>query len=331
MLQLRRQEARVPGPGEVRVRVYRSGVNPTDWKARRGSRPRATVYPPQVPGQDGAGIVDAVGDGADPSLLGSRVWIWEAAYQRTDGTAQDYTVVPASRVVALGGNASFDLGASLGIPYMTAHRCLTLNDGGPARLGPNTLRGRRVLVAGGAGAVGHAAIQLAAWSGAEVLATVSGPEKGRLATLAGASHVLNYKTQRIFAECARIAPLGVHTVVEVAPEPNLLDDARLLAPHGTIATYSHGPRQPVEVPFQELMARNARWQFILVYTAPEQWKRAAVEDIQAAVADGAVGVGEQAGLPLHHYSLEDTASAHQSVEDGVTGKVLIDLVVPTPA
>src|SRR5918911_2071463 len=140
-----------PGPGEVRVRIARSGVNPTDWKSRQRNT-GAPVEPPQVPGQDGAGVVDAVGEGVEAALHGLRVWVWEAAYQRPHGTAQEYALVPARQVVLLPDAASDDLGAALGIPFVTAHRCLTVTEGGPDRLGPGALSGRTVLVAGGGGA-----------------------------------------------------------------------------------------------------------------------------------------------------------------------------------
>ncbi|MDT4892538.1 MAG: NADPH:quinone reductase, partial [Pseudonocardiales bacterium] len=179
-----------PGPGEVRVRIVRSGVNPTDWKSRLGSSPGTAVSPPQVPNQDGSGVVDAVGGGVEEALLGLRVWIVEAAYQRSEGTAQEYALVPARRVLTLPDSASFDLGGSLGVPFLTAHRCLTVAEGGPVRLGPGALQGRTILVSGGAGAVGNAAIQLARWSDALVITTVSSPAKAQLAAAAGADHVI---------------------------------------------------------------------------------------------------------------------------------------------
>ena len=169
----------VPGPGEVRVRIAVSGVNPTDWKSRSSTAPDGE----QVPDQDGAGTVDAVGDGA-PFAVGDRVWVWDAAYQRPDGTAQELVVLPARQVVPLPDAASFDLGAALGIPALTAHLALTAGDQEPAPLGPGTLADRTVLVAGGAGAVGHAAIELAVWAGAHVITTVSSPDKARLAAAA---------------------------------------------------------------------------------------------------------------------------------------------------
>src|SRR3954447_15571272 len=178
VLELEDRPVPEPGPGEVRVRIHRSGVNPTDWKSRRGAEPGTPVEPPQVPNQDGSGVVDAVGDGVESALAGLRVWVWEAAHSGAQGgTAQEYAVLPARQVVHLPDQGSFDLGAALGVPFLTAHRCLTVTEGGPARLGPGTLEGRTVLISGGAGAVGNAAIQLARWSDATIITTVSTPEK----------------------------------------------------------------------------------------------------------------------------------------------------------
>src|SRR6185437_13240395 len=170
-----------PGDGEVRVRIHVSGVNPTDWKARQGSGP-AELPRAQVPNQDGAGVSTV--------RPGDRVWVWDAAYQRPDGTAQELVVLPEALVVPLPDAVSFDVGASLGIPALTAHRALTAYESAPGELAPGTLDGRTVLVAGGAGAVGHAAIQLAVWAGATVIATVSSHDKAELARAAGAHHVV---------------------------------------------------------------------------------------------------------------------------------------------
>jgi NADPH2:quinone reductase len=315
-----------PGPGEVRVRLHRSGVNPTDWKSRRGAQPGTPVDPAQVPNQDGAGVVEAVGEGVESALSGLRVWLWEAAYNRpAGGTAQEYTVVPARHVVLLPDNASFDLGAALGVPFLTAHRCLTVTEDGPTRLGPGALEGRTVLVSGGAGAVGNAAIQLARWCDATVITTVSSPEKANLAARAGADHVLDYTRQDVAAEVKAIAPHGVNTVVEVAAAANAAIDVAVLAPHGSVAVYADDGGKPLQVPVRPLMVPNARCQFVLVYTAPEDWRARALDDVSAAVMDGAVRVGEEAGLPLHHFPLEQAADAHAAVEHGAIGKVLIDL------
>jgi NADPH2:quinone reductase len=314
-----------PGPGEVRVRVHRSGVNPTDWKSRRGSGDQARVDPAQVPNQDGSGVVDAVGSGVEAAWNGLRVWMWESAYGRPDGTAQEYAVVPVRQVVLLPDTASFDLGACLGVPFITAHRCLTVTEEGPTRLGPGTLDGRVVLVAGGAGAVGNAAIQLARWSDATVITTVSTPEKANLAARAGADHVINYKQQDVAAEVRRISPRGVDAIVEVAPAANAALDAEVVARLGCVAVYANDGGNDFTLPVRALMTPNARWQFVLLYTAPAEAKAHAVEDVSAAVLDKAVRVGDEAGLPLHHFPLDQTAQAHAAVEDAVVGKVLVDV------
>lgn len=309
-----------PGEGEVRVALRVSGVNPTDWKARANTAPRTE----QVPNQDGSGVVDAVGPGVDEARIGERVWLWEAAWQRENGTAQEYVTLPARQAVPLPEGASFDLGASLGIPALTAHRTLTVADGGPARLAPGALSGATVLVAGGAGAVGNAAIQLARWAGATVLSTVSSPRKAALATAAGAHHTVNYRTQDAAAAIRDLAPDGVHIVVEVAPGANAALDAAVLAPGGVVAFYAQDA-ETVAVPPWPSMSRNLRWQGVLVYTVPAEAKDDAVAAVAAAVADGAFRVGEDAGLPLHRFPLERTADAHDAVEGNVIGKVLVDV------
>jgi NADPH:quinone reductase len=309
-----------PGPGEVRVRVAFSGVNPTDWKSRSTADPGPGG---KTPNQDGSGTVEAVGEGVDPVLVGERVWIWEAAYQRPFGTAAEYTVVPARQTVLLGAEASFELGAALAIPFLTAHRCLTVNEGGPERLAPGALDGRTVLVAGGAGAVGNAAIQLARWAGASVIATVSSPAKAQLAKAAGANEVIDYRTQDVVAEIRAISARGVDTIVEVAAA-NAAIDAAVIGLHGTVAIYASGGGD-LTLAVRPLLAPNARWQFVLVYTLPDAAKIAGIEGVRAAVADGALRVGDEAGLPLHHFPLEQAAAAHDAVQAGAVGKVLIDL------
>ncbi|CAN5587184.1 NADPH:quinone reductase [soil metagenome] len=216
--------------------------------------------------------------------VGDRVWTYLAQAGRPTGTAQEYVVFPRSRVVPLPDGASFEVGASLGVPAMTAHRPLTVEEDWPARLYPGALEGATVLVAGGAGAVGHAAIQLARWAGATVMTTISGPEKGALAAAAGAHHVVN-KTDDAAAVIRGITPDGVDLVVEVSPAQN----ATLNAAVG-----------------EQALANTA-------------------SDVSAAAGAGALAVGAAAGLPLHHFSLADTAKAHDAVQGGVTGKVLINV------
>ena len=238
VLHLTERPAPEPGPGEVRVRVAVSGVNPTDWKGRRGDAAGQPVDPAQVPNQDGAGTVDAVGEGVDPARVGERVWLWEAAWKRIDGTAQEYLTLPERQAVPLADGVSFDVGASLGIPALTAHICLTSSEFGPRRLEPGALAAQTVLVAGGAGAVGHAAIQLARWAGARVIATVSGDEKATLARAAGAQHVVNYRAPNAAEEVLRIAPDGVDVVVEVAAGVNAALNTAVLAANGTVTPYA---------------------------------------------------------------------------------------------
>ncbi|MEV0810514.1 NADPH:quinone reductase [Micromonospora sp. NPDC050200] len=308
-----------PGRGEVLVRMAVSGVNPTDWKARR-QWPLPAGW--QTPGQDGAGVVEAVGEGVDQGLIGERVWIWEAAWQRPWGTAAEYTVVPVRQAVRL-GSASFDLGACLGIPFLTAHRCLTAGEYMPDSLHVGALSGHVVLVQGGAGAVGNAAIQLARWADACVVTTVSSPEKAQLAAAAGASFVVNYREQDVVKEVRKIAPDGVHTIVEVSAARNAATDVQLLRPGGAVCVYADDGGAEVTLPIRPLMVPNARWQFVLVYTEPKAAKAQAVTDVTAAVTRGGVRVGEEVGLPLHRYPLAETAAAHQAVEDSVVGKVLV--------
>jgi NADPH:quinone reductase len=314
-----------PGEGEVRVAVRVSGVNPTDWKARRRGGDGQLPFPEVVPNQDGAGIVDAVGDGVDRSRVGERVWLWEAAWRRADGTAQEYVVLPERQAVRLPDGVSFDVGASLGIPALTAHRCLTVSELGPTRLAPGVLGAQTVLVAGGAGAVGHAAIQLARWAGAHVLSTVSGEEKATLAQAAGADHVVNYRSSDAADRIRALAPRGVDVVVELAPGANAALDAAVLAANGTVAVYASDGGGELDLPLGGLMSRNVRYQFVLVYTVPPAAKDQAVADVAAAAADGALPVGDDAGLPLHRFLLDRTAEAHGAVERGAVGKVLIDV------
>lgn len=313
------------GAGEVRVRMVVSGVNPTDWKARQGGAGGARLAGPHVPNQDGAGVVDAVGHGVVGLGQGDRVWVWDAAWQRTEGTAQEYVTLPRHQVVSLPDSESFDTGASLGIPALTAHRALTAHEGAPRRLGPGALSGLVVLVAGGAGAVGHAAIQLARWAGATVITTVSGEGKAALARAAGAEHVLNYKDEDVVASVRRISPDGVDVVVEVNPDANIATDLELLAPNGTIALYATSSGDPLTVPFRASMAKNVRYQFILTYTVTPEQKADAVAAVAAALAAGSLRVGEEHGLPLTRFPLEQTAKAHDAVEQGTVGKVLIDV------
>jgi NADPH2:quinone reductase len=314
-----------PGPGEVVVRVAVSGVNPTDWKARRGDGPGLPLaFPEVVPNMDGAGTVVAVGEGVEQSRVGERVWLWEAARRRANGSAQEFVALPAAQAVRLPDGASFDLGASIGIPALTAHRCLSVGVDAPASLGPGALEGRTVLVAGGAGAVGHAAIELAVWSGATVIATVSTSDKGALASAAGAHHVVIYREADADQAIRAAAPDGVDVIVEVAPVENAALDTAVIGPNGTVAIYASEP-DDFRVDIGTAMSANTRYQFVLVYTMPAAAKQQAIRDVNDAVSAGALRVGERAGLPVHRFPLKETAEAHAAVESNAVGKVLIDV------
>jgi NADPH2:quinone reductase len=315
-----------PDPGEVRVRVAVSGVNPTDWKSRLGSGDGAAPpFPEVTPNQDGAGVVDTVGEGVENLAVGDRVWVYLAGHQRPTGTAQEYTNLPAARVVRLPDGTSFDIGASLGVPAMTAHRALTVSEDGPKRLHPGALSGKVVLVAGGAGAVGHAAIQLARWAGGTVITTISGPAKAALATAAGAHHVINYRDEDAATAIKKVAPDGVDLVVEVAISANSQLNVDVAKPRTSIAIYANDGGGELGLDVRQNMIKNLRYQFVLLYTVGEAALTGAVEDITLALVDGALSVGDDVGLPLHRFPLANTAGAHQAVQDGAVGKVLIDV------
>jgi NADPH2:quinone reductase len=294
-----------PGPGEVLVRVHASGVNPTDYKARSGAVPRP-VDDFQVPHQDGAGVIEAVGTGVDAGRVGERVWLWLAAAGRRWGTAAEWTVLPARQAVPLPDGASFELGASLGVPAMTAHACL-FSDG--------PVNGQTVLVAGGAGAVGHFAIELAKRAGARVIATVSSPAKAALAEKAGADLVVNYRSADAAGQIQTLGP--VDRVVEVALGANLELDLAVTRPYGTIVTYAAEPVNP-ELPVRACMTANLTLKFVLLYGVPMTALDQAAADITAALT-----AGELTELPVHTFGLDEIAAAHEAAESGAVGKVIV--------
>jgi NADPH2:quinone reductase len=304
-----------PGPGEVRVKVKVSGINPTDTKLRGGwDGAMEMPFPRVIPHQDGAGVIDRVGAGVPQARVGERVWIYEAQRGRAFGTCAEYVSIPAENAVPLPEGASFETGACLGIAGMTAHRCL-FGDGG--------IQGQTVLVAGGGGAVGQAAIQLAKWGGARVVATVSRAEQEKVAREAGADLVVNRRSGdpaeriRAFTRGA-----GIDRVVEVAFEANLDLNRAVLKANGVIATYSSGPPDSApRIPFTAIMRQGITVHFILVYVMPREAHQLAARDINAAL---------EAGRYRPHVArvvrLDDTAAAHEAQESGATiGKLLVSL------
>jgi NADPH:quinone reductase len=295
-----------PGPGEVLVRVRASGVNPTDYKMRAGMTPRA-IDGFQVPHQDGAGIIEAVGPGVDPGRVGERVWLWLAAAGRRWGTAAEWTVVPDLHAVPLPDGASFDLGASLGVPAMTAHYCLFAD-------GP--IDGQTVLVAGGAGAVGHFTIELAKRAGARVITTVSSHEKAALAEKAGADLVVKYTAADAAAKVRAFAP-AVDRVIEVALGANLALDLAVSRVGTMIVTYAAEAADPV-LPVRACMTANVMLRFMLLYTVPVAALERAAVDITSALA-----AGDLTGLPVHKFPLDSVAAAQEAAEAGVVGKIIV--------
>jgi len=301
----------VPGPGEVRVRVVVSGLNPTDVKARAGSRPMG--FPRVIPHQDGAGVIDRVGPGVPASRLGERVWAYIVQWQRPFGTAAEYACVPAVRAITLPANATFAEGACLGIPAVTAHRCLFAD-------GP--LQGGTVLVTGGAGAVGHYAVQLAKWAGARVIATVSSPDKAAAATAAGADHTVNYRTEDVAAQVLKVTGgAGVDRIVDVDFGANLANSLKALKTNGVIAAYASTGEPEPKLPFYALMRNNVTVRSVLIYTAPEAALAAATREIVRLV---------EAGRLIHQigarFPLAGIVEAHAAQESGkVMGNIVVEV------
>jgi NADPH2:quinone reductase len=302
-----------PGPGEVRVRTIVAGVNPTDWKARERRR-RTYAWPQQVPGQDGAGVIDRVGPGVEPSRIGERVWLYLAGHGHPLGTSAEWVCVPGSRAVTLPDAAPFDLGAGLGVPALTAHRCL-LTDG--------PVEGRTVLVTGGAGAVGHMTVQLAQHAGARVITTVSSAEKAAIAATAGPHVVLDYREPGFEELLREAAPEGIDRVVDVDVAGNIASYRDLLNEAAVIGIYASSTATPeLATPVQQLMVRNILLRFVLLYGVPEAALAKGVGHVVELVA-----AGRLVPLPVIRFPLEELDAAHTLVRAGAMGKVLVDISV----
>jgi NADPH2:quinone reductase len=304
-------EAPSAGPGEVRVRIHTSGVNPVDVKRRAGGRGQMepTVV---IPHFDGGGVVEKTGEGVDASRIDERVWVYEAQWRSDFGTAAEYVTVPANRAVPLPPRTSFEDAACLGIPALTAHRCV---------YGDGPVNGKTVFVTGGAGAVGNYAIQFARLGGARVLSTVSGDDKMALAKQAGAHEVINYREEDVEARVMAVTGgEGVDRIVEVELGDNLSTSLAILKPNGIISAYASEALPDPSIPFYSMLYKNLSLRFELVFLMREKAKQAAVSDISSWLVDGS----------LHHhladvYPLKDTAAAHEAVEGGPLGKVLLNL------
>ena len=298
-----------PGPGEVRVRVAVSAVNPTDVKNRSGLTNWA-IDGFQVPHQDGAGVIDAVGEGVPASRVGERVWLMLAAHGTRWGTAAEHCVVPAWKARPLPDSASFALGATLGVPAVTAAYCLL--DDGP-------IDGRDVLVAGGAGGVGRAAIQIGRHVGARVVTTVSTDEKEAVARAAGVEHVVRYREADAAERIRAICPAGVTRIVELSLAVNVGLDLAVAAPRATVIVYANDGGDPT-IPVRPSMYAGLTYRFMMLY----QVVRADLERA-ADVVDDALRAGALDLPPATTYALDDIAAAHAAQEAGPFGRVLVQV------
>jgi len=317
VLQLAERDLPEPQAGEVRVRIHVSAVNPSDTKSRGGYRGQVTMPFPQItPHQDGAGVIDAVGAGVDAARVGQRVWVYEATLGRAFGTCAEYTTVPEHKAVALPDHTDFEAGACMGIPAMTAHRCV-LADG--------PVRGKIVLVQGGAGAVGFYAVQIAKLEGVLVIATVSRDEQAAQARLAGADHVINYKTENVSQRVKEITGLdsGLDRVIEVAFGVNLATDVALLKTDGIIASYASDAIHEPTVPFWTMMAKGLVLRFVLVYAMSRQAHDEAARYITDALQ--AKRFKHQV-FARYGFTLDEVVAAHEATESmSHVGKVLIQV------
>lgn len=300
-----------PGPGEVLVKLSASGVNPSDWKTRLG-RSRPMGFPRQVPHSDGAGVVAAVGPGVPSQRIGEKVWIYNGAWRRPMGTAAEFIAIGSEFAPKLPEGLDFAQGACLGIPGMTAHRAV-FADGSVA--------GKTVLVAGGAGVVGHYAVQLARWAGATVIATVSSPEKAAHAKAAGAHETVDYKKGDPADQIMTLTRgRGVDRIVEVEYGNNMELDLKVAAEGATIAYYG-SVTGTTQIPFMASAAKNVVFRAILVYTMGRTAMDQAIADLDAWSRTG----GPQFAV-AHRYPLAAAAQAHATVEAGAKiGHVVLDI------
>ncbi|PVA09180.1 zinc-binding dehydrogenase [Pelagivirga sediminicola] len=314
VIELGEIETPAPGPGEVRVKLSHSGVNPSDAKARSGTRPGVTKPPFErvIPHSDGVGVIDAVGAGVDAARVGQPVWVWNGQWQRAFGTAAEYICLPAAQAVAMPDGLDPQIGAVLGIPGLTAAQTV---------LGGDDIAGQTVLVSGGAGAVGHNAVQLAKWAGARVIATCSAGSMDRVRA-AGADLVLDYSDPDLAAKITDgTAGAGVARAVEVEFGANAALLAEVMSPLGTIAAYGSGKDMTPTLPFGPLLFKALKIDITLIYILPDAQRQTAIQHLHRALSAGALTPAIDRVYPL-----KDCAEAHDAVmTPGRAGAVLLDL------
>ena len=312
VIELGEMERPEPAPGEVRVKLDWSGVNPSDAKARSGTRPGVTKppYPRVIPHSDGSGVIDAVGDGVDAASIGMPVWVWNGQWQRAFGTAAEFICVPAAQAVALPEEVNPKVGAVLGIPGLTAAHTV---------LGGGDIAGQHVLISGGAGAVGHNAVQLAKWAGARVVATCSAAAMDRVRA-AGADTVLDYSDPDLASQIMDASGgAGIARAVEVEFGVNAALLAEVMAPNGTIAAYGSAKDMTPTLPFGPLLFKAIKIDITLIYILPEPARLAAISHLHRALKAGQL-------VPAidREFDLDECAKAHEAVmTPGRAGAVLL--------
>jgi len=298
-----------PGSGEVRIRLRTSGVNPSDVKTRAGTA-RKIAFPRVIPHSDGAGEIDMVGEGVAPSRVGERVWTWNGQWKRAFGTAAEYIMLPEHQAVRLPDAISFEAGACLGIPALTAWHAIDI---------AHTESGKTLLIAGGAGAVAHYAIQFAKARGATVIATVSSPAKAKIARDAGADHTIDYKTENVGERVMALSNGGVDTVIEMDLTANAVLLPAVLRPRGTLVVYGTGPQ--VQFPGSFCLVNNITVKFLLVYELTADERARAIGHITRMLEANALQHNVAKTFPL-----SDIVAAHEAVESGkVAGNVVMRL------
>lgn len=300
-------------PGEVKIKVLASGVNPSDIKRRSGFGGSLQMeFPVVIPHNDGAGIIEEVGDGVNSSRLGERVWIYEAQIGRPYGTAAQYVVIPEDQAVLLPDGVTFEEGACLGVPAMTAHR-LVFSDG--------SVRGKNLLIAGGAGSVASYAIQFAKWGGATVFTTVSSDNKAERAKNSGADFIVNYKNKNVMESILdHTKGVGVDRIIEVAFGKNLEMDLGVIKSNGIIATYASDQLLEPKIPFYTMILKSVTVRFVFVYAMSREAHFQAARDINACLLNGALKHRIALKFPL-----SQVIEAHEALESEKSlGKIIVE-------
>ncbi len=296
------------GAGEVRIKLATSGVNPSDVKSRQGTT-RKIAYSRVIPHSDGAGIVDEVGAGVSKSRIGERVWVWNGQWKRPFGTAAEFVVLPAAQSVTLPDKVSFEAGACLGIPAMTAVHAVIL---------ANVTKGMTLLVSGGAGAVSQYVIQFAKAKGARVITTISSAEKAKAARDAGADAMIDYKRENVGERVMELTDKhGVDAIIEMDLTANAKLIPAVLRPKGSVIIYGTGPEAALPAAF--CLVNSIRLQFFLVYELDAGERERAISAIDEALKTGQLL--NRVAQPA--YALADTVAAHEAVERGTLGNVIV--------